>query len=216
MRSDAERLRDVLEAIERIEKHAARGKGAFYEDELLQTWILHHLLIVGEACRALSKEFRSSNPDPVWSDAAGLRNVNHVDALNRMPAALLSVSLSEAGAEDIKSPPARRARAAADAQKMINALLQETGWHPGRIKAVAGALLFTKYNFLLRFVMKRISRQAGGATDTSKDHEYTDWKALDDFIDEFVQAIPTLEPARGATQRVPSPSGVDERIRTFP
>jgi hypothetical protein len=35
MRSDAERLQDVLEAIERIEKHAARGKGAFYKDELL-------------------------------------------------------------------------------------------------------------------------------------------------------------------------------------
>jgi menaquinone-dependent protoporphyrinogen oxidase len=141
---------------------------------------------------------------------------DHVDALNRMPAALLSASLSEAGAEDIKSPPARRARAAADVQRMINALLQETGWHPGRVKAVAGALLFTKYNFLLRFVMKRISRQAGGATDTSKDHEYTDWKALDDFIDEFVQAIPTLGPARGAIQRVPSPSDIDARIRTFP
>jgi len=134
---------------------------------------------------------------------------DHVDALNRMPAALLSVSLSEAGAEDRKSLPARRARAAADVQRMIDGLLQETGWHPGRIKAVAGALLFTKYNFLLRFVMRRISRQAGGATDISKDHEYTDWKALDDVIDEFVQAIPTVEPAKGATQRVPSPSGID-------
>ena len=92
---------------------------------------------------------------------------------------------------------------------MINALLKETGWQPGRIKAVAGALLFTKYNFLLRFVMKRISRQADGATDTSKDHEYTDWKTLDDFIDEFVQAIPILEPAQAAIQRVPSPSGID-------
>jgi menaquinone-dependent protoporphyrinogen oxidase len=134
---------------------------------------------------------------------------DHADALNRMPAALLSVSLSEAGAEDIKSLPAHRVQAAADVQRMINALLNETGWHPRRIKAVAGALLFTKYNFLLRFVMKRISRQAGGATDTSKDHEYTDWKALDDFIDEFAQEIPTVEPANGAIQRVPSPSGID-------
>lgn len=75
MRSDADRLQDVLEAIERIEKYAARGKAAFYQDELLQTWILHHLLIVGEACRALSKEFRTAHPHEVWSDAAGLRNV---------------------------------------------------------------------------------------------------------------------------------------------
>jgi hypothetical protein len=29
MRSDADRLQDVLEAIERIEKYAARGKAAF-------------------------------------------------------------------------------------------------------------------------------------------------------------------------------------------
>ena len=75
MRSDVDRLQDVLEAIERIEKYAARGKAAFYQDELLQTWILHHLLIVGEACRALSREFRASHPDEVWSDASGLRNV---------------------------------------------------------------------------------------------------------------------------------------------
>jgi menaquinone-dependent protoporphyrinogen oxidase len=134
---------------------------------------------------------------------------DHVDALNRMPAALLSVSLSEAGAEDTKSAPSRRAQAAADVQRIINGFLKETRWHPGRIKAVAGALLFTKYSFLLRFVMKHISRQAGGATDTSKDHEYTDWKALDDFIDEFVQAIPTVEPAKGAIKRVPSLSGID-------
>ena len=75
MRSDDDRLQDVLDAIKRIEKHAARGKAEFYRDELLQTWILHHLLIVGEACRALSKEFRASHPHQVWSDAAGLRNV---------------------------------------------------------------------------------------------------------------------------------------------
>jgi hypothetical protein len=43
MRSDAERLQDVLKAIERIEKHAARGKDAFYKDELLQTWERLHI-----------------------------------------------------------------------------------------------------------------------------------------------------------------------------
>jgi menaquinone-dependent protoporphyrinogen oxidase len=120
---------------------------------------------------------------------------DHLDMLNHMPTAFLSLSLSEAGAEDEKAPPERRAQAASDVNRMIDVFLQETGWHPDRIQAAAGALLFTKYNFLLRFVMKRISRQAGGATDTSKDYEYTDWKALYHFVDEFVQAIPTVEPA---------------------
>ncbi len=37
MRSDRERLLDILEAIERIEKYAARGRNAFEEDELVQS-----------------------------------------------------------------------------------------------------------------------------------------------------------------------------------
>ena len=75
MRDDRERLQDILEAIERIERYAARGRSALYQDELVQTWIVHHLMIIGEACRALSSAFRDANPDEVWAQAAGLRNV---------------------------------------------------------------------------------------------------------------------------------------------
>jgi uncharacterized protein with HEPN domain len=35
MRSDRERLLDILEAIERIEKYAQEGKSAFEADELI-------------------------------------------------------------------------------------------------------------------------------------------------------------------------------------
>ena len=75
MRDDRERLQDILEAIERIEKYAARGRSALYEDELVQTWVVHHLMIVGEACRALSPQFRAGHSEEVWAQAAGLRNV---------------------------------------------------------------------------------------------------------------------------------------------
>jgi hypothetical protein len=54
MRSDTERLQDLLEAIERIERYSARGREAFYQDELFQTWVVHHLLIIGEAAERLS------------------------------------------------------------------------------------------------------------------------------------------------------------------
>lgn len=111
------------------------------------------------------------------------------DALQSMPAALLSVSLSQAGAEMWPSTPERRAQAAADASRVIDEFLAETGWHPRSIRAVAGALLYTKYNFLLRFVMKRIATREGGATDTRQDHEYTDWPALDRFCSEFVHQL---------------------------
>jgi uncharacterized protein with HEPN domain len=60
VRNDRERLDDILEAIERIEKYAARGRIALYEDELIQTWIVHHLMIIGEACRVMSPQFRSA------------------------------------------------------------------------------------------------------------------------------------------------------------
>ena len=66
---------------------------------------------------------------------------------------------------------------------MIDAFLGDTGWHPCRTSAVAGALVYSKYNFVVRYIMKRIARQAGGDTDTSKDYVYTDWKRLDEFVD---------------------------------
>jgi menaquinone-dependent protoporphyrinogen oxidase len=113
----------------------------------------------------------------------------HKAGLEHLPTVFLSVSLSEVGAEDAAAPPERRGHAAADVQRMIDAFLAETGWHPEKIQAVAGALRYTKYNRLLRFVMKRIAARAGGSTDTSQDHEYTDWAALDRLIDELQEAL---------------------------
>lgn len=41
MRSDRERLIDILEAIEKIERYVARGRKAFDSEELLQVWGIH-------------------------------------------------------------------------------------------------------------------------------------------------------------------------------
>lgn len=119
----------------------------------------------------------------------------YLPELHEIPTAFVSVSLSEAAAEDTGAPPERRAKAAADVHRMIEMFLTETGWRPTVIRAVAGALKFTKYNFLLRFVMKRIARKAGAGTDTSKDYEYTDWEGLDHFVTEFTKAINVETPA---------------------
>lgn len=75
MRDDRLRLEDIREAIEQVQKYAKRGRQAFDEDELVRVWILHHLEIIGEACRGLSEEFRQSHPDEVWTDAISFRNV---------------------------------------------------------------------------------------------------------------------------------------------
>ena len=75
MREQQERLRDILEAIERTEKYAARGKAAFEKDELVQVWILHQLQIIGEAARSLDPEFKENLPEIPWTDIIGMRHV---------------------------------------------------------------------------------------------------------------------------------------------
>ena len=73
MRDPRERLRDVLEAIERIERYAARGRDAFEGDELLQSWFVRHLQIIGEAVRTLPADVRDRAPDVPWSKIVGMR-----------------------------------------------------------------------------------------------------------------------------------------------
>jgi uncharacterized protein with HEPN domain len=43
MRSDRERLTDILEALEKIERCTPRGKQAFENDEMFQVWVVRHL-----------------------------------------------------------------------------------------------------------------------------------------------------------------------------
>lgn len=63
MRDDRVRLEDIVEAAEAIEKYAARGRPAFEQDELIQSWIVHHLQNIGEAARGLSAAFRERDPE---------------------------------------------------------------------------------------------------------------------------------------------------------
>jgi len=111
---------------------------------------------------------------------------SHRPDLVRLGAPFLSLTLSEAGAEDPTASPEKRMLAAADAQRMIDVFVQETGWRPAYVLPVAGALAYSKYNFIVRLVMKAIARKAGGPTDTSRDYEFTDWAALDRFVLERV------------------------------
>lgn len=110
----------------------------------------------------------------------------HREQLEQLGAAFVSVTMSEAGAEDRSATAEHRQQCAADAQRMIDVFIKETGWTPERCLPVAGALLYTRYNFLIRFVMKRISRKQGGPTDTSRDYEFTDWQGLDRFVDDVI------------------------------
>jgi menaquinone-dependent protoporphyrinogen oxidase len=106
----------------------------------------------------------------------------HRDELSAASAAFLSISLSQAGAQDEKAPLEKREQAKADVMWMIEAFSTETGWKPQRCLPVAGAVAYTRYNFLVRLLMKQIARKAGASTDTSRDWEFTDWPAVDRFV----------------------------------
>lgn len=75
MRDSRERVLDILEAIERIEKYALGGREEFERSELVQVWILHHLQILGEAVNALRPELRQDHPEIPWAPIVGMRNV---------------------------------------------------------------------------------------------------------------------------------------------
>ena len=75
MRDPRERLQDILEAIGHIDRYAARGREAFEADELIQSWFVRHLQIIGEAARALPEEIRAKMPDIPWSQVIGMRHI---------------------------------------------------------------------------------------------------------------------------------------------
>ena len=75
MRDDRERLRDILEAIEKIEKYAKRGKQIFEREELIQIWIIHHLQIIGEASAAMSQSLIEQYSEVPFQDISDFRNI---------------------------------------------------------------------------------------------------------------------------------------------
>jgi menaquinone-dependent protoporphyrinogen oxidase len=107
---------------------------------------------------------------------------DHLGAIAARHNAFFSVSMSAARAGQ------------GEAARYVEEFVQRTHWRPHRIATFAGALRYTRYNPFLRLVMRLISKSAGGDTDTSRDHEYTDWDAVERFAREIA-----AEPARLAT-----------------
>ncbi len=75
MRIIEERFLDMLEAILRIEKYAGRGRQAFVSDELIQTYIVHNLQILGEAAAKIPADQQSQYGDLPWTKMVGMRNI---------------------------------------------------------------------------------------------------------------------------------------------
>jgi uncharacterized protein with HEPN domain len=68
-------LRDIIEAIERIERYAVLGRERFDRDEFVQNWCVHHLQVIGEAAARLGRAYHEDNPGVPWSQIVAMRNI---------------------------------------------------------------------------------------------------------------------------------------------
>lgn len=99
------------------------------------------------------------------------------DWLNKVPSAFFTVCMA------INSQQTESQQAAV---KYGTDFLAQTGWQPTLTATFAGAVRYTEYNFITRYIMKRISAKEGESTDTSRDHEYTDWAVVERFAEDFM------------------------------
>ncbi len=149
---------------------------------------------------------RSEAPDPRAYDAvvlgSALHAVRHARsieayarryavALEGRPTAFFTVSLSAASTR----PDGR-----ADAVRAQQAFLDAVHLEPSRRASFGGSLDYTKYNVVLRYVMKRISASHGGPVDTRRDHDLTDWSEIDRFAAEIAGDLepPVAQPSTTA------------------
>jgi uncharacterized protein with HEPN domain len=63
MRSDADRVSDILEAAAKIRGRVTDSVDAFQGDEMLQVWVIHYLQVIGEAARGVSQSLRERYPE---------------------------------------------------------------------------------------------------------------------------------------------------------
>jgi menaquinone-dependent protoporphyrinogen oxidase len=174
------------------------------QTEKIARRIAQTLVLLGHAVELVDSDRHSQHPEPerfaavvigAPIHAAGYpRSIvrfvrRHRAALERVRAVFFSVGLA------VQS---RTSDGRAQTLEVVEKLVRQTGFRPARVELFAGSLLYTKYNPLIRFIMRRIVAKEGGDTDTSRDYEYTDFDAVERFARELVANLPGIEPAHDA------------------
>jgi uncharacterized protein with HEPN domain len=75
MRSDRLLMQDILDAAAVIEQYLPADQATFDADPPLQSHILRHLQILGEAAWRLSKPLKDAHPEVPWKLIAGMRHI---------------------------------------------------------------------------------------------------------------------------------------------
>lgn len=74
MRSDRERLLDILDAAERVAAIVRFGRGEFDASDIVQDALIRRLEIIGEAAGRLSEGIRRAHPTVPWRQITSMRN----------------------------------------------------------------------------------------------------------------------------------------------
>ncbi len=87
-------------------------------------------------------------------------------------------------AENPRNPQGRE-----EIKKYLQSMRDELGRSADLETAFGGNLAFTKYNPLMKLMMKKIVETNEGSVDTSKDHDYTNWADVHSFAEEFAHRL---------------------------
>jgi uncharacterized protein with HEPN domain len=68
-------LQDILDSITEIVDHTPSVQRDFDADKLVQSHVLRHLQIIGEAAWRLPNELKDRHPEIPWRQMAGMRHV---------------------------------------------------------------------------------------------------------------------------------------------
>ncbi len=75
MRSARLLLQDMLESIAEVDSTIPATQSEFQANKLVQSHILRHIAIIGEAASQLPKELRDANPQVPWRRIIDMRNI---------------------------------------------------------------------------------------------------------------------------------------------
>jgi menaquinone-dependent protoporphyrinogen oxidase len=155
-------------------------------------WIADYVRTNGNKGRVIDASALKGSPDVAGHDAVMIiapvhQRIHpeavldfifaHRDSLNANPTAFISVSLS--AAFDAGQ---------AEARSYLDHLLECTGWKPTAMHLAAGALRYDEYDYFKEQIIRHVVLRGLGAADIKGDHDFTDWKALERFVDDFVRA----------------------------
>ena len=99
----------------------------------------------------------------------------HAMQMNQMKTAFFGVNLTA------RKPEKRTPQT----NLYVRKFLEATPWKPTVSAVFAGALLYPRYRWLDRVMIRLIMKMTKGETDTTKEIEYTDWEQVEAFATEF-------------------------------